>query len=455
MESLLRNTKGTQGPMNVSTKQQRIAKAAKQHRGKSLTSINHYMDMDWMRESYRRVRKDSAPGIDGQTVAEYGANLEENLTSLLERAKSGKYVAPPVRRVEIPKGTGKETRPISIPTTEDKVLQRAVSMLLEPIWEETFHDFSYAFRPNRSAHQALAHLRQQIMDNKIAWVIDMDIRKYFDTLDWTKLREMIHSRVRDGVITRLIDKWLKAGVMKDNNVFYPEKGTPQGGVISPVISNIYLHEVLDQWFVNDVKVRLKGRAFLVRFADDAVLGFEHKEDAERVLNVLGKRLDKYGLSLHPEKTRLLPFGRPHKNATPQGSQRMPPETFDFLGFTHYWGKSRKGNWVVTRKTAQNRFSRGLKRIGEWCRKNRHMKIKDQHRALCRKLQGHNAYYGITGNGRFLQRFREEVKKIWHKWLNRRSRKPNDMSWERFSILIRDYFPLPPARVVHSIYAAKP
>lgn len=455
MEPLMGNTKGTQGPMNVSTKQQRIAKAAKQHRGESLTSINHYMDMDWMREAYRRVRKESAPGIDGQTVAQYGADLEQNLRALLERAKSGKYVAPPVRRVEVPKGTGKETRPISIPTTEDKILQRAVSMLLEPIWEQLFYDFSYAFRPNRSAHQALEYLWHQIMDNNIEWIIDVDIRKYFDTLDWAKLREMIRSRVCDGVITRLVDKWLKAGVMKDNKVFYPERGTMQGSVISPLISNIYLHEVLDEWFVNTVRARLKGRAFMVRFADDAVLGFEHKEDAVRVLKVLGKRLDKYGLSLHPDKTRLLPFGRPRKNAGTQSDNMLPPDTYNFLGFTHYWGKSRKGNWVVMRKTAQDRFTRGLKRIRQWCRKNRHMKVRDQHKVLCRKLQGHNAYYGITGNGSSLQRFREEVREIWHKWLNRRSRKPNDMPWERFSILIREHFPLPPARVVHSIYAAKP
>jgi RNA-directed DNA polymerase len=455
MESLMGNTKDTQRSKRVSTKQERIAEAVRRYRNESLTSIHHHIDMDWMLEAYQRIRKDSAPGLDGQTVVQYGVNLEENLLSLLDRAKSGKYFAPPTRRVEIPKGKGRETRPISIPTTEDKVLQRAVVMALEPIWEESFHDFSYAFRPKRSPHQALSYLRDQLMENKVRWVLDVDIRKYFDTLDKEKLRKMVDSRVRDGVITQLIDKWLKAGVVDGKELFYPKKGTPQGGVISPILSNICLHEVLDHWFATEVKKRLKGRSFIVRFADDAVLGFENEEDAKRVHKVLKLRLEKYGLELHPEKTRLVPFRKPPYNVAKRRDGREPPETFDYLGFCHYWGKSLKGNWVVKQKTAKDRFIRGLKKISEWCRKNRHMDIKSQHKILCKKLNGHNGYYGVTNNGASLQRFREEVKKIWRKWLNRRSRKSGDMTWDRFSILLRKYFPFPPARVVHSIYVAKP
>ncbi|MBU1612290.1 MAG: group II intron reverse transcriptase/maturase [Proteobacteria bacterium] len=449
----MRNTKGTQGPSSVLTKQQRIAEAARQYPEASLTSLNHYMDMDWMREAYRRVRKDSAPGYDRQTVGEYGENLQENLSSLLEQAKSGTYVAPPVRRVYIPKGAGtKETRPIGVPTTEDKVLQRAVLMLLEPIYEQEFYDFSFGFRPKCSAHQALEYIWHQVMSQRIVWILDVDIRKFFDTLDKAKLREMFRCRVRDGVVTRLIGKWLKAGVLEAGNIWYPERGTPQGGVVSPLLSNIYLHEVLDRWFAEMVKQRLKGRSFMARFADDCVMGFEYRQDADRVMKVLPQRLGKYGLSLHPEKTRIVPFARLHRVST---GGKGGPGTFDFLGFTHYWGKSRKGNWILKRKTARDRFSRGLKRMREWCQLNRHKSMGEQHETLCRKLEGHYAYYGITGNGPWLERFREEVKKIWHFWLNRRSRKRDDLPWERFTVLERCFFPFPYARVVHSIYVAKP
>jgi len=447
------NTRGTQGPLDVSTKQQRIAEAARQHPEESLTSLNHYMDMGWMEEAYRRVRKDSAPGYDRQTVEGYGENLQRNLSSLLERAKSGEYFAPPVRRVYIPKGAGnKDTRPIGIPTTEDKVLQRAVLMLLEPIYEQEFHDFSFGFRPGRSAHQALDFLWRQVMSQRIAWILDVDIQKFFDTLDKAKLREIFRSRVQDGVIRRLVSKWLEAGVLEAGSIWYPERGTPQGGVISPLLSNIYLHEVLDKWSVQMVKPRLKGRSFMARFADDCVMGFEYKVDADRVFKVLPKRLGKYGLSLHPAKTRIVFFARPWRDEAGGG---MRPGTFDFLGFTHYWGRSQKGNVVLKRKTAQDRFSRGLKWIRAWCRVNRHLSMQEQHKSLCRKLFGHYAYYGITGNGPWLVRFREEVKKTWCFWLNRRSRHRTDVSWERFASLERNHFMLPCARVVHSVYAVKP
>ena len=433
--------------MNVSTKQQRIAELAKRRPQLSLTSLNHYLDLDWLGEAYQGLRKNSAPGQDGQTVGEYGEALESNLPSLLERAKTGRYFAPPVQRVHIPKESGGETRPIGKPTTEDKLLQRAVAMLLEPIYEQEFLDCSYACRPGRSAHDALEALWCQSMAHGVQWILDVDSAKFFDTWDKSQLRAFVQHRVRDGVITRLIDKWLKAGVLEDGMLHYPEDGVPQGGSISPMLSNVYLHYVLDLWFAEQVKPRLRGRAFMIRFADDVVMGFEYQEDAERVRRVLPKRLGKNGLTIHPEKTRLVAFGRPHAN------EAVKPGSFDFLGFTHYWGKSRRGKWVIKRKTASKRFTRGIKRIGDWCRRNRHQPIAEQHRVLCQKLRGHCAYYGITGNGLWLQKFKVELQKRWQKWLNRRSRQAA-MPWERFSRLLQRYR-LPPARVVHSIYAAKP
>jgi RNA-directed DNA polymerase len=434
--------------MNVSTKQQRIAELAKQQPEMSFTSLNHYLDVDWLREAYQRLRQASAPGYDGQTVADYGQDLESNLQSLLDRAKSGSYFAPPVRRVHIPKGTGNETRPIGIPATEDKLLQRAVAMLLEPIYEQDFLDCSYGFRPGRSAHGALNDLWSQCMTSGVQWILDMDISKFFDTLEPSHLRSFLQHRVRDGVITRLIGKWLHAGVLEEGVLHYPEAGTPQGGSISPLLSNAYLHYVLDRWFAQEVKPRLRGRAFMIRFADDAVMGFELQEDAEKVFRVLPKRFGKYGLTIHPAKTRLVAFGRP------RGAEGKRPGTFDFLGFTHYWGKSRRGKWIVKAKTAQERLSRGLKRIDEWCRRHRHEPVAEQHRVLCQKIRGHYAYYGMTGNGLWLKKFNQGVRRIWQKWLHRRSRTPSDMPWDRFVHLMERY-PFPPIRVVHSVYAAKP
>jgi group II intron reverse transcriptase/maturase len=278
--------------------------------------------------------------------------------------------------------------------------------------------------------------------------LDVDISKFFDTLDHAHLRALLQHRVRDGVITRLIGKWLKAGVLEQGVLHYPGAGTPQGGSASPLLSNLYLHYVLDLWFAQEVIPRLQGRAFMTRFADDVVMGFELQEDVERVLRVLPKRLGKYGLTIHPDKTRLVPFGRP------SGASGSKPGTFDFLGFTHYWGKSRRGKWIIKRKTAHERLNRGLQRIAEWCRRNRHRPVAEQHKELCQKLRGHFSYYGITGNDLWLRKFRKGVKRAWQKWLHRRSRSSTDMPWDRFNRLLQRYR-LPPARVVHSIYAAKP
>jgi len=452
MEPELRNMNDTQRSEYVCTVQRRIAELARERPWECFTALNHYLSVDWLKAAYERVKPDSAPGVDGQSWEEYGKQLDEHLRSLLNRVKGGSYYAPPVKRVHIPKGEGNETRGIGMPTIEDKVLQRAVVMLLEPIFEQDFKYFSYGFRPGRSAHEALACLWSQCMNQGIEWILEVDIRKYFDTLKKAWLRRFLDRRVREGVLRRLIGKWLAAGVWEKGQLSYPEDGTPQGGVISPLLSNIYLHEVLDCWFMNEVLPRMKGRVFLVRFADDFILGFQRKEDAEKVYRVLFKRFDKYGLSLHPEKTRLVPFGRPEVTKDDRG-HRPGPKTFDFLGFTHYWGKSQAGRWVIRRKTMRKRFTRGLKAISRWGRENLHEPMREQVEQLGRKLKGHFGYYGLTGNFESLHRFRWEVIKRWRKWLARRG-DPKGMPWERLNRLLK-FFYLPEARVVHSIYAAKP
>lgn len=438
-------------PDDVSTRQQRIAELARIHPEVSFTSLAHHIDLRWLQEAHRRTRKDGATGVDNQTAQDYEKNLEENLRSLLERAKSGNYVAPPVRRTYIPKGTSRtEMRPIGVPTFEDKVLQRAVVMVLEPLYEQEFLNCSYGFRPGRSAHGASDALWKQTMDIGGGWIIDLDVRKFFDTLSHKHLREILKRRVSDGVLLRLIGKWLNAGVWEKGAVSYPEQGSPQGGVVSPMLSNVYLHEVLDEWFEEAVKPRLKGKAFVVRYADDAVLGFEYEEDARRVMEVLPKRFARYGLTIHPEKTRVVRFQRPDRGNL-EDHERPKRETFNFLGFTHSWKRSRKGTWVMARTTERGRFARALKKVSDWCRRYRHAPIEEQQAQLQRKLTGHYSYYGITGNYNMLANFRLQVIRVWKKWLSRRSNN-GWVSWEKLRLLL-ERFPLARARVVHSIYLA--
>ncbi len=442
---------------NVSTKQERIAQLAKQSPQMAFTSLAYLMDIDWLKEAYRRTRKNGAVGVDGMTAAEYEQDLEGNLQSLLDRAKSGTYLAPPVRRVHIPKGgSTTETRPIGIPTLEDKTLQRAVVMLLEPIYEQDFLDCSYGFRPGRSAHQALGSFRDQLMNCRGGHVLEVDIRKFFDNLDHGHLRTFLQLRVRDGVLLRLIGKWLNAGVMEDGNVSYPDSGSPQGGVVSPLLSNVFLHYVLDLWFEQEVKPRLRDRAFLIRFADDFVIGFRDDRDARRVMEVIPKRLGKYGLTIHPTKSRLIPFrpSSPWANDS-RGEPQECAGTFDLLGFTHYWARSRTGYWVVKLKTAADRFSRAVRSIDSWCQANRHLPLREQQHKLNEKLRGHYAYYGVTGNGSALSRFLHEVERRWRKWLLRRNRE-RALNWTLFRRLLQR-FPLARVCTVHSVYrrAANP
>lgn len=431
----------TSDSQDISTKLERIARLAKEIRTGQLNTLAHHIDVNWLREAYRRTRKDGARGVDGQSAEQYAAQLEDNLRSLLERAKSGQYRAPPVRRVHIPKGDGTETRMIGIPTFEDKVLQRAVAMVIGEIYEQEFYDFSYGFRPGRSAHQALQAIKDTAWRMKGGWLVEVDIKKFFDTVDHAHLREILRRRIGDGVLLRLIGKWLNAGVLEGLVLSYPDEGTPQGGVISPLLANIYLHAVLDDWFMRDVQPALQREAVMVRYADDVAVLFASKQDAERFLAVLPKRFGKYGLTLHPDKTRMVPFQRPDRVDDDDDG----PGTFDLLGFTHFWAVSRKGHWIVKQTTAKDRFSRALHRLREWCRWHRHDPLKTQHLTLTKKLNGHYAYYGITSNFDRIAGFFDMARRVWRTALSRRSQQR--MPWRKMQKLL-ERFPLPAPRIVH-------
>lgn len=436
------NTGGDMDSANLSTKRQWIAELARTKPGRVLFSLHHVIDLEWMKEAYRLTRKDGATGIDGMTAADYEANLEANLADLLERIKSGRYKAPPVRRTYIPKADGSQ-RPLGIPTFEDKVAQRAIAMVLEAVYEQDFLTCSYGFRPRRSAHQALRQVFGAITMQRQHWVLDVDIRKYYDSIPHQHLRAILDQRVTDGVIRRMIDKWLKAGVLENGLLRLASEGTPQGGVISPMLSNIFLHHVLDEWFENEVKPRMAGPCTLVRFADDFVMTFKNHHDAKRVLEVLGKRLERFGLMLHPDKTRFIDF-RPRRQGGTHPDCKGPP--FDFLGFTHTWVKSQKGMNVVRQRTAKSRFARALLAVKDWCRTNRHRPLLDQHAKLSAKLVGHYAYYGITGNATQLSRYFRQVTMVWKKWLERRTR-AQPIPWDRFNALLERH-PLPRPRIIH-------
>ena len=444
-EPLVGNTNGTRDRMKVLTKQQRIAELARNRRNEPLTCLHQHIDEDWMEEAYRQTRKDGATGVDGETAKSYEENLKQNLKSLLGRIKSGTYHAPPVRRTYIPKAGGKGQRALGIPTFEDKVAQRAIVMALEPIYEQEFKAFSFGYRKGCSAHGALQYLRNQIMDNSGRWILEVDISRYFDTINHQRLREFLDQRVTDGVIRRMIDKWLRAGVLEDGSLKRTETGTPQGGVISPLLANLYLHYVIDEWFTNQVTPRMQGRCSLTRFADDFVMVFEYDKDCKRVYKVLGKRLNKFDLSLHPEKTRVVDF----RFGTRQGDNQKRLEAFDFLGFTHLWVKSRRGFYVVRQRTAKARLAKAIKSIEAYCKIYRHKALSEQHEKLCQMIRGHYQYFGITGNSESLEMLAYQAKRKWQKWISRRSH-TGYINWEGFNQIL-DRYPLPKHKIYHRYY----
>jgi group II intron reverse transcriptase/maturase len=406
------------------------------------TTLHHLIDVDFLREAYRRSNKKAAAGVDGVTAADYAARLEENLNDLYRRYREGSYVAPCVKRVWIEK-EDKSQRPIGIPAFEDKILQSAIAMLLGAIYEVDFYGFSYGFRPGRSAHDALKSVRDACYEEKVGVIIDADVSKFFDNMPHDRIREILRLRINDGKIIGLIGKWLNAGVLEKDSIHYPACGSPQGGSISPMIANIFLHHVLDEWYVEQVKSRLIGRSFLIRFADDFVLGCEVAADADRLMAVLPKRFEKYGLTIHPDKSKMIRFKWPSKFSAKSGNG-----TFDFLGFTHYWGRSRNGNWVIKRQTMRKRQARAMRNLYLYCRNSKHDSVKEQHQQLCAKLHGLYNYYGIRGNYRLLWMLYQHVRSCWRHWLGRRTR-DGYISWKRFGQFL-EVWKLPRPRITKMV-----
>jgi group II intron reverse transcriptase/maturase len=421
-----------------------VERAQREPEGRFHT-LAHLIDMPALERAYRRQRADAAVGIDGVTKEQYGQALEVNLQDLHARLKAKRYRHQPIRRVHIPKAQGK-TRPIGISAFEDKVVQDAVREVLEAIYEQDFLGCSYGFRPGRSAHDAVRTLEQIVHRGEVRWIFEADIVSFFDSLDRTELKKMLEVRVADGSLLRLIGKCLHVGVLDGEAVVEPELGTVQGSVLSPLLGNIYLHYVLDRWFATEVKPRLRGKTTLLRYCDDFIIGFEREEDARRVRVVLEKRLERFGLTLHPDKTRLLPFWRPP--TTQQSGQG--PATFDFVGFTFYWRRTRTGHWRMGCKTRRASLRRAKQALYDWCRRHRHQSVEAQHAALSRRLRGHCNYFGVNGNFQRLLQLVGATKRAWYKWLCRRSQRKR-LTWERFTDFLRQR-PLPRPRIMVRIWS---
>lgn len=423
----------------------RVAERARREPKARFHSLAHLIDEAALERAYGRQREDAAVGVDGVTKKQYGQDLEVNLRDLYERLRAMRYRHQPILRRHIPKEQGNKTRPIGISSFEDKLVQDALRELLEAVYEQDFLQCSYGFRPGRSAHDALRALDHAVYRGEVNCILEADIASFFDSMDRSLLLEMLRERVPDGSLLRLVEKCLHVGVLDGEEFSTPERGTAQGSVLSPLLGNIYLHYVLDRWFEDEVKPRLRGKVQLIRYADDFVIGFERQDDAQRVMDVLGKRMGRFALSLHLDKTRLISFRRPllgQKEGKGQG-------TVDFLGFTLYWRRTRRGRWEMACKTRRARLRRAIHRVCEWCRRNRHLPIPVQHAALVRRIQGHCNYFGVNGNTRSLSLLRYHAERAWYKWLCRRSQRAR-LNWERFEDLLRDY-PLPSPRISVQIW----
>lgn len=415
---------------DTSPKLAKVMELARKDPRLRLRSLAHVLDEHLLTRSFHQLRKDAATGVDGITKEEYGLDLAANIRSLHERMKTARYRHQPIRRVHIPKANG-ALRPLGISGTEDKIVQVALTTLLTAIYEPVFLNCSYGFRPGRSAHDAIKTLHS--ITEKVTWILEADIEAFFDSIVRKQLMDELRKRIDDESLLRLVGKCLHVGILEGEVYSEPDIGTVQGSALSPLLGNVYLHYALDEWFARDVEPRLKGSAKVIRYADDFVIGFETKEDADRVLRVLPQRLGRYGLRLSPEKTRLIRFCRPQDDEDGRGNG-----TFDFLGFTWYWG--RRDGWGVRVKTRTGRMRRALVAIAAWCRQHRHDPVREQHRGLSRRLQGHFNYFAVRENNRAVWRLLYWATKIWRKWLTRRSQR-SKMTWPRFQKLERA-LPLP-------------
>lgn len=431
---------------NMSPSLRKVAERARQEPQAQFHALAHLIDRAALERAYHRQRKAAAVGVDGMTKEQYGQDLEANLLDLHERLRTGRYRHQSIRRIHIPKeGQPGKTRPIGISCFEDKLVQEALREVLEAVYEQDFRECSYGFRPGRGAHTAIRTLNQALFRGEMNWVLEADIASFFDSLDRSQLLEILRQRIPDGSMQRLVGKCLHVGILEGEERSLPERGTTQGSVVSPVLGNIYLHYVLDVWFEDEIRPRLQGKARLVRYADDFVIGFERQDDAQRVMAVLGQRLERFGLKIQSAKTRLIPFQRPSV-AQQEGKG---PATFDFLGFTWYWQRSRRGRWVPACKTRKARLQRAIQKVHVWCQEHRHQSIPEQHLALVRRLQGHINYFGVSGNIRSVATLVYHTQKAWHKWLCRRSQRTR-LTWERFADLLRDY-PFPKPRIMVQLW----
>jgi RNA-directed DNA polymerase len=439
----LRNAPRAQDRQGALTVLERVGQRAKQRTGKRFENLLSHIKMPLLKEAYKRLKKDAAPGVDGVTWRMYGENLDARLRDLQDRVQRGSYHPQPVRRVHIPKGDGR-TRPLGITALEDKVVQQAARMLLEPIYEQEFLGFSYGFRPGRSQHKALDALAVAIM-RTVSWVLDADIRSFYDTIDHGWMQKFVEHKIADRRMVRLLMKWLHAGVMEDGVLREVEEGAPQGAGISPLLSNIYLHYALDLWVQQWRKQHARGEVYIVRYADDVAVGFQYEQDARAMWTAMAERLAKFGLELHPEKTRVIRFGRyARKDCVRDGRKR--PETFDFLGFTHIAGEARQGGFQLQRRTSRKKRAAKMSMLRAEMRLRMHDPPTAQHRWLCAVIRGHCNYYGVPTNSRALVTFRRHVEQAWHRQLQRRSQRAR---WDVEKIKrFEARYPLPVPHVVH-------
>ena len=436
------------GP-GVSSALDRVRQVAQRDKDARFTALLHHVDPAALRMAYRAISPAAAPGVDGVTWAAYGQNLEANLRDLHERVQQGRYRASPSRRAYIPKADGRQ-RPLGVATLEDKVIQRAVTGVLNAVYEVDFLGFSYGFRPGRNPHDALDALTAGIYRKRVNWVLDADIRDFFGQLDRAWLREFLRHRIADKRVLRLIDKWLAAGVIEDGTWTQCDQGSPQGASVSPLLANVYLHYVLDLWADWWRRRHAHGDVIIVRWADDFIVGFEHREDAERFLAGLRERFAKFGLELHPDKTKLIEFGRlADRNRAARGEGK--PETFSFLGFTHICARSKNGRFWVRRITVSKRMRAKLKEVSLQLRRRRYLPIPEQGRWLASVARGHMAYYAVPGNASAVSAFRTQLTRRWHKALQRRSQKTR-INWTRMNRIATRW--LPPARVMHPFPEAR-
>jgi RNA-directed DNA polymerase len=432
----------------MSTKLESLTQRARKDSGYKFMTVMSLFTEEYLRECFGELKKGKAPGIDGVAVEEYEANLGENIKDVCVRMRALAYKPKPVRRVYIPKSDGTQ-RGLGIPAVEDKMVQVWAKRILEAIYEVDFCDVSYGFRPKRGCHEALKALNDAIMTRPIQYVVDMDIRKFFDTISHEWMMKCLRQRIVDSRFLRLIGRFLNAGVMEDGELIETEQGTPQGGNLSPILANIYLHYVLDLWFERKVKKQLKGYAQLIRYADDFVVCFEKGEEAEAFSKELVERLKKFGLEIAENKSRTIQFGRRAWQEAEAENKKV--ETFDFLGFTHYCERARRGTFKVGRKTASKRFGQKMKAMNMWLKGIRNMMtLQEWWKTLKQKLIGHFNYYGISGNSKAIARFHWETKKLVFKWINRRSQR-RSYNWEQFERYLR-YNPLPKPKIYHSLYA---